>query len=243
MTPSTSASTDRPGPLARGPLAQGPLAQAWAPAGAIYLAVMTAGLAAGLWPQAIHASKSGLLTAPPPALAAVAVAQVGYLLLIHPLVLLRRAPAPRYWAARVVESAAYLVAGAPFYVVAAWMSDAVVADVVRTAACMACLWPVTWAAGRWLQQVPKARPTVTLLLLIAALGLPATYYLVREFVSPQGGSWLWSLAPATLAWDNAASRLPGPLPRPAWALGVWLAVALAAAMLRRAARPCPDAER
>ena len=164
MTKSTSAPIERSG---------GAAAAAWSPAGAAYLALLLAGLAVGLWPEAIYVSKSGLPAAPPPALRVVALVQVAYVLLIYPLVLLARArraaadPDPgaaailgrreradaggRYLLACAVESAVLLLAAVPFYVAAAWFADAVAADVVRTAICVACLFPIAWSAGAWLR--------------------------------------------------------------------------------------------
>jgi hypothetical protein len=205
------------------------LAAAWRPAGLLYLGACLAALLAGLWPQAIYPSHGGVLAAPLPTLQTLVTGQTLFILLVHPLIILRRADRGlirRYWTETLIESLTWLVVAGPLYVAAAWLADATAADVIRTAICLACFWPVAWSAGATLQSRPAARPAVVLLLLIVA-ALPAAYYLTCEFLRVFPAKWLWNLAPATFAWQAAASRAGGLIPRPLWPLGVWLAVAAA----------------
>jgi len=212
----------------------------WRPAGILYLAVCLAALAVGLWPDAVYPSRSNYRPAPLPTLQTLAVGQAAFILLVHPLVLLRRrdkAARPEHEDARaflasaVLETLGMLAATAPFYAAAAWLADATVGDVLRAALYAACLWPTAWAGAWCMIRRPRWASAVVLGLLLAALGLPAAWYVAREFLPAVGDAgWLWRLAPATFAWDNAASRLPNAAPEPLWALLAWPAIAVAVAI-------------
>jgi hypothetical protein len=219
------------------------LAAAWRPAGLVYLAVCLAALLVGLHPQAIYPSRTEVQAAPLPALQALATAQVLFLLLVHPLIVLRRSERDairRYWAETLVESLTWLAVTVPFYAAAAWLADATATDVIRTLVCLLLLWPLTWSAGSILRAGKAARPAVILLMLIVA-ALPAAYYITREFLGVFPSDWLWDLAPATFIWQAAASRAGGVVPTPLWPLVLWLVVAAALAaagmVQRRAASP------
>jgi hypothetical protein len=228
-------------------------AAAWRPAGAIYLLACLGGLAAGLWPDALYPPRDSYRGAPLPALQTLAVAQAAFILLAYPLVLFRRlrggtageagglsvnGQASRanlagagYWLHAAVESAVLLAVTSAFYLPAAWLADAVRDDVYRSAIGTACLFPVAWAAGWWMGTRP-GKTAVLLILLLAALGLPAGWYAAREFFLQAEGrvEWIWHLAPGTFAWDNAASRLPGIVPRPLWVVVAPPAAAAASAL-------------
>ena len=195
-----------------------------------YLAFCLAGLAAGIWPEAIYPSRADVLSAPLPALRTLAVAQVAFILLVYPLVAGARAGRcdARYWPEAVVESLALLAAAGPFYVAAAFLADATAVDAVRTAICAGSLWPAAWLAG-WMLRRPGARTPTVLALVVVTLGLPAAYYLVLEFLPVYPAEWLWRLGPVTFAWETASSRRPDVLPSPVWAMFVWPVVAAAAA--------------
>ena len=214
-------------------------AAAWRPAGLGYLAVCLAALLVGLYPQAVYPSRSDVTAAPLPTLHALATAQALFILLVHPLVLLRRFErgfGRRYWAETVAESLTWLIATAPFYVAAAWLGDATPADVARTAVFLLCLWPVAWSAGALLRTRPAARPAVVLGLLVIA-ALPGAYYIAREFLRVYAADWLWDLAPATFAWQVATARAGSAVPRPLWALLAWPALAAGLASLSAPHRP------
>ena len=207
----------------------------WRPAGLFYLAACIAGLAAGLWPGAICHPGGVSFAAPLATLRTLAVAQAAFILLVHPLILMRRSPR-RYWAEAIVETVGFVLVTVPFYVAAAWLGNAVAADVVRCGVYAICLWPVAWVAGALLHR-RKFAATVLIVLLVAAMGLPAGFYLAREFLSAVGDSgWLWRLAPATFAWDNASSRLGWLWPRPVWAMLVWPGLAAVALAIRQVLR-------
>jgi len=207
----------------------------WRPAGLFYLAACIGGLAVGLWPGAVRPPGGVSFAAPLPTLRALAVAQGAFVLLVHPLILMRRSPR-RYWSGAIVETAGLVLVTVPFYVAAAWLGNAVPADVVRCGVYAICLWPVAWVAGALLHR-RRLAAGVLILLLIAAFGLPAAFYLALEFLSGAGVSdWFWRLAPATFAWDNAASRLGWVWPRPLWATLVWPGLAAAGLVIRQVSR-------
>jgi hypothetical protein len=208
----------------------------------LYLAVVVAGLAAGLWPEATAAPKSARPSALLPSLQTVALAQVGFALLVQPLVALRRgerAAVRRYWPQTLLESAGLVLVTVPIYAAAAYFADAVAVDVVRTVICVVGVWTVGWAAGKHLACRRGGRGVLILMLLIVAVGMPAAYYIARQFLADADRlQWLWRVTPATLIWQAAAPRQACWLPRPLWALLVWpvLAAALILLDLLRPAR-------
>ena len=208
---------------------------AWRRSGLLYLAFCLAGLAAGLWPDAIYPSRADVPAAPLPVLQALAVAQVAFFLLAGPLVLwsLRAASPRRYWPRAAATLATYLLVAVPFYVAGAYLADATPADAVRTAVYIVCLLPLCGAAGVWLSGGSGARAATLVFLLVAAIGLPAGCYIAREFLAAVApAEWLRQLAPATFAWQTAASRGGSLLPSPAWAALVWPAAGAAGILLR-----------
>ena len=209
------------------------LSAAWRPGGVIYLVLCLAGLAAGLWPDAIYPSRLNVRPAPLPVLQTLALAQVAFVLLAGPLLAAgERSRGSAYVARTCLASAVYLLVTASFYAAAVVLADATVTDVARTALCVASLMPLGWAAGAWLRG-GAGRSGALLVLLLVALGLPAAYYIAIEFLQAVGSAeWLWRLAPATFAWDNAASQGASLLPRPLWAVCVWPVVAAGAGLLR-----------
>ena len=208
---------------------------AWRRSSLVYLAFCLAGLAAGLWPEAIYPSRVDVRAAPLPVLKTLAVAQVAFFLLAGPLVLwsLHAASPKRYWPRAAATLAAYLLAAAPFYVVGAYLADATPVDAVRTCVYIVCLMPAVAAAGVWLSAGGAARAVVLVGMPAVAIGLPAAYYMALEFLPAVGrAEWIRLLAPATFAWRTAASRGGSLLPSPAWAVLVWPAAGAAGIFLR-----------
>ena len=208
------------------------LAAAWQPAGLLYLAVCLVALLVGLCPEAIYPSRLDVPPAPLPALQTLAMGQGLFVLLVHPLIVLwrsERGRAGRRRAATLVESLTWLALTVPLYAAAAWLADATAADVLRAAAALLLLWPLSWAAGRLVAKRPAARPGVFLGLLVMA-ALPAAHYIAREFLGVFASDWLWDLAPVTFLWQAAASRAGGVVPTPLWAPLVWLVLAAALAL-------------
>ncbi len=211
----------------------GPLSAAWRPAAAMYLATCLVALAVGLWPEAIRPPDYTHTLTPSPALRALAVGQVVFVMLIYPLVLWGRWPKAeprRYWLRAAVESATLLAATAPVYLAAGYFSDATVGDVLRTAVMVATLFPAAWVAGLLLAK-GSVRPVVLIVLLAAAVGGPAIMYIGRELLREIAFDAA-AVSPTILAWRTAAERQDLIWPRPIWATLFWPALAAAALLLR-----------
>ncbi len=190
----------------------------WGPAGGLYLLILLAGLAAGLWPDAIRPPKRAPVAAPLPTLQALLVAQTAYFLLVHPLVVARRRPSPL---AAVAGCAFLLAAAAPFYLAAGWLADAVWLDGVRCVVLIVLLVPLSLALGAALDR-PRVGPVALVAMLLISLAIPAAGYLAAEFTpARKAASALWNLAPLTFAWRTAGSRIDTLFPRPAWAALTW----------------------
>jgi len=216
---------------ARGAAALGRL---WQGAGLLYLVTCLAGMAIGLWPHATFPSTQDVPTAPLPTLAALGVAQVAFILLIYPMVIWVRADRggiSRYWPLALAESALCTVAAVPFYLAAGFLADAGVADVVRTAVCVACVWPVAWAAGAWLVSARPRPGVVTLGLLGIAIGLPAACYIVADFFgATEAARRLSHFAPAMFVYQAAGGRSSSAVPEPLWGAICWPVIAAVAAL-------------
>jgi hypothetical protein len=209
----------------------------WKPAGAIYLGLCVLALAAGLWPELIFPPRSSIQPASLPALQALAVGQAAYFLLVWPIVQARRICAGRPTSVRgdAVETFGLLVVTVPLYILAAWFSDAVARDVIRTVALLATLAPLCWLLGR-LVAGPASRPWALLVMLALAVGLPATYYILLDFLPSLPRQWVWNVSPLTHAWAAARARAPQPLPGGLGSLLAWLVAAGAGFALRRLLR-------
>jgi len=204
------------------------LAAAWRPGGLIYLAVCALALLAGLFPQYVYPPR-GIQAAPLPTLSALALGQALFIIAVWPVLCLWRCQqgAIRHYAAEsITEALALLVAAAPLYLAAAWLADATALDVARTILTLLALWPLAISAGALMRARPALRPAVMLAMLVLA-ALPAVWYIWREFLGAMPADWLWDLAPAALAWQNAAGPAPALIPTPAWPPAVWLAAAAA----------------
>ena len=228
----------------------------WGPVGAIYLLTCLGGLAAGLWPDAIYPSSGDFRPAPLPVLHTLAVAQVGFFLLVYPIVLFRRnslqsetlptgrqvrnpplraaagpkpcLPAGRY---EIFETLGLFLATVPFYVAAGWVADATVVDCLRTGIAVAAICPLGWVAGRLLAR-PAARGPVLAGLLGITIGLPGLYYIFRDFLRILPAEWMiWYLSPVTFVWSASAARNSSLFPEPIWAFLIWPCAAAIGALI------------
>lgn len=222
-----SASTDpsRPGHVDACP---------WRPAGLLYLAALLAGLAAGLWPETIWPALADADSAPLPTLQTLALAQLAFVLLVYPMVLLRRfggdtpddQPSARaYWRAVTAESGLLTLLAIPFILPAAFLANATVTDVIRHLICLSAFWPLAWLAGAHYARRRRGAWMVTGGLLLIALGAPAACYVATEFLTASAADLAGTMTPALLVWRNAASRIETLGPQPLWAWLVWPVVA------------------
>ena len=187
------------------------------------LCTLAASLAAGLFPEAIAPDIDGIAPRTLPVLQCLALGQAAYLLLIWPLAT-RGGSLPSLLGMLGMS----LLLSLPAWALAAVLSDAVAIDVARTALYLLLLCPLSLVAARGLSR-PSGRTVLLLGLLIIVLGLPAGYYIVREFiaVSPLGAvERIWQLGPLTTAWEVATPRSGHWLPQPVWAALVWVVVAV-----------------
>ena len=203
------------------------------------LCVVAASLAVGIFPEAIAPDIDGLSPRTLPVLPCLAVGQAAYLLLIWPLA----ANGARSAGSLLTALAMSLLITLPAWALAAVLSDALLGDATRAIIYTLLLWPLALAGARWLAR-PATRTVMLLGLLIAAVGLPGGYYIVREFIaaSPLGAvERIWQIGPLTAAWDVASPRGGSWLPQPMWAGLIWFAfgAALLIAELgsRRTLRP------
>lgn len=142
---------------------EAPRTPLWRPAGLIHLAFCLAGLAVGLWTEAVFVDRHGPPAAALPTLRSLAVAQVLFGLLAWPVIAVRRGrQGPQRWLPPAGELGLCLLSAGPFYVAAAWFADAVWTDALRTALYVACVWSFALAAGVWLSTVRGSAEAPTL---------------------------------------------------------------------------------
>lgn len=193
------------------------------PAGLIWLGLCVAALAAGFWPQIFFLPKGTSPYSILPALQMVALAQVIWVVGVYPIVIQRRLLAgeqQRWWLDCAVESAWLIVAAGPVYLTAAWVADAVFADVLRMILHLICLWPLSLALGRLLA-VNCLRGPVMFIILVILLGLPAAAYVLEEFYRSRGMEIVTKISPIIFAWGNARSRTGEAFCDPVWAAAIW----------------------
>ncbi len=225
----------------------------WRPGALVYLAMLLGGLAAGLWPQYIYPAQRNH-PVPLPALQCLIAAQAAFFILVFPL-FLRRSASPgagdasgavtaiagphgpgcwcRYLAAAAAQTIVLVVIAAPFYVLAAYLADATATDVLRAVVYIVSICPLAWWGGWALARSGGAVTAALLVLLTAGLGLPAAWYIARDFFNSSAAATLWRIAPALEAWNAAASRSEGLLPVPAWPVIVFPIVACVLALVCR----------
>ena len=237
----------------------------WRGVGLLYLGFCLAGVAAGLWPEAILPSKNGPRPLPLPTLQTLALAQAAFFLLVYPLAIFRRCENQKLQIANCklqieeagpgeplgrsicnmqfaicnlfAETVVLLIVSAPFYYVSAYLADAVVVDAFRAAIGVACLVPLSWSGAAWLCRGGLWRAAGGVLLLVAAMGLPAATYIAAEVLKPEWADVLWRFSPATWLWQNCDSRLVSLLPSPLWPGVSYLAVAAVMFLLTLLAKP------
>ena len=204
----------------------------WRPGGLIYLAMLLAGTAAGLWSEIIHPSQEAAISSMLPTLKTLLIAQALFILLVYPLVNLWRleAQTPLTWPAMIGESAICMLLSLPFYLVCGYLADATVTDVGRVAIYAGLLWPVAWITSQAMRR-PRARPLMVLFMLLLTLAGPAIYYITLEFLNSAGASMVFHACPLTSLWELADVRQEIVWPRPIWASLLWPGVFIAGSLV------------
>ncbi|MFP4054454.1 MAG: hypothetical protein ACLFV7_11400 [Phycisphaerae bacterium] len=215
----------------------------WGPMGALHALCCLLGLVAGLWPDAVHPAAS-TRSAVLPTLSAVVVGQGVFLLLVYPLLLLRRqvhGTADPYGRRVTGESVVALLTAAPFYVIGAFLADGTWLDAARVALQVALLFPLAWAAGLWLGR-PTARSAVLVAMAVIALGMIASWYIAAEFVPDAPRAILWEAAPLLRLWSLGLGRQEALFVGPIWAWAIWPTLAAVAGLVHLLTRPKRDKE-
>lgn len=202
------------------------------------------GLGVGLFPQVLSATSNPYASH---ALQVLAVAQIEFLLLAYPAILIfRQLRIPRnrlpYAGAAhlklallpsMFEIVLWAVLAVPFWAAAGYFADATFQDVIRTAILWAGFFLPAWGMALLARRGEGGRTIALLLAAVFGLGAPAAGYVVREF-SAHFPAWLGKIIPATLAWSVAQSRLGHWAPRPLWAFVLFPAIGLAMILLHAA---------
>jgi len=173
--------------------------------------------------------------AAPPAMGAMLAAQTIFVLMFCSLLIHSRGSRTlrRYLIETRLEYAVLLAAMVPLYVIAAWLSDAGVRDVLRCLLYLSLVMSAAWGLSLWARG-PGTAAAVGFVAALGAVGLPVVRYLLVELAG--GPAWAGGLghaAPATFAFDLAARSgtfFVGPL----WAWMLWPVVGAVAALSRLA---------
>lgn len=218
----------------------------WRPADAAFMVASLAALAAGAFPEVFLPAHVVDRLACPPALQMLLAAQAGLLIMFCPLIIARRAERRAFLPGLLTQAGEFLtllIAGAPLYLVGAWLSDATALDVIRGVLYLAGVGVAAWGLGLWASAARAAILSAVALVGVAvAVGAPVVYYLVAE--ASEAGTrlgWLWSAGPVTCAFSVAAARGQQWHPAPLWAWALWPGVgaALACGRLLLTARQLP----
>ena len=132
------------------------------------------------------------------------------------------------------EALALVLVAAPFYLASAWLSDAILRDVLRCVLYLLGLFVLSAALGDLLRR-DSTRTAGLIAMLTILLGLPSLYYVCLEFAPSASCEWLRSLSPAMMAWDAAQARGGSLTPQPLWAWIVWPALGVAVKVVCRRA--------
>ncbi len=205
----------------------------WRGGGVVYLAMLLVGLAAGLWPEAIHQSQAYRSGGPLPVLQTVAVAQCAYFLLVWPIMLAARVDklaargddVGRVSAMSAIGETAVLIAvAAPFYVGAGYLANSTSLDVCRTAISVLCVLPLAWAGALWAATGSYGKPWTVLAMLLLAFGGAAGWYIAREFAAASStgvARAMWELSPITYVWSAGQGQVAQWVARPVWPVAAW----------------------
>jgi len=216
----------------------------WRPAGVVFLVVSAAAVAAGAFPELLFPRHVAQRMTAPPALPGLMAAQAVFVMIFCTLLLRPRAGRGLglYLLETVGEYILWLAVSVPLYVVAAWLSDATVREVIRGVLYLSAVAAGAWGLGLWFVSGRPAMMTAAVLVaVLAAAGLPVVYYLLAELAaSPPGAAWLRWAGPATCAFGLTAARGGRWYPSPLWSWALWLAVGVLAGFARLVVSPRRD---
>ncbi|NQU76082.1 MAG: hypothetical protein HQ546_07215 [Planctomycetes bacterium] len=205
-------------------------AHLWRPAILAWGGVNLAALCVGLFPRLLLA-ESAAPTGPLPALQALAIGQVGFALLIYPLILACRMQ-HRRCAEDIVEACLWMLMSLPFFAVAGYFADATAQDVVRVAVLTASMLFAGWGLADLAGWGSAGVSVSVLISVLIVLGGPMANYLAWAFWQELPPMWLWQGCPMTFASSVAAVRQDAWIPGPLWAWLLWPALAVTFVLVR-----------
>jgi hypothetical protein len=170
------------------------------PVSVLYLSIVSAGLATGLYADALFVGETQG-PAPLPTLPFVAIAQAIFFLLVWPVALsTRKEDTPP-----IRELLLLFVLAIPFLIIATFLSNATASDLLRSQVAVLTLVPLSLVAGQLLRR-PPWRSALLLGLLAITLLLPALCYCVLDFLDAPLAVTLYRAAPVTFVYTAATSN-------------------------------------
>ena len=188
------------------------------PVSILYVAILAAGMVLGLDADALFPRETQG-PAPLPVLPFVVIGQAIFFLLVWPVALSTRQQESH----PIREVGLCFLLTVPFLIVAAFLSNATVADVLRSQVAVLTLIPLSWVAGSLLRR-PPWRSGLLLGLLAITLLLPALCYCVLDFLDAPLAVTLFRAAPVTFVYTAAASNGEWSS-NPLWAWTHWVLLA------------------
>lgn len=205
----------------------------WRATGAAFLVVSLLGLSAGVFLEFFLPTHLSQTLPSVAALQMLISAQAIFLVMFYPLLAgsRRSRRADAFLLRGVFEYVILLAASMPLYVLAAYLSDATVTDVIRSLLYLSAVATGALGLGLWVRAGRVSIITAVTLAgaLIAVVG-PVLYYLLAELTDASGSAgWLWWASPATCAFESAGSRGANWYPTPIWAWALWPVAGIALA--------------
>ena len=199
------------------------------PVSILYVAILAAGVVLGLDADSLFPSETQG-PAPLPTLPWVVIGQALFFLLVWPVALSTRQKETQ----PIRELLLCFLLAVPFLIVAAFLSNATITDVLRSQVAVLTLIPLGWVAGSLLRR-PPWRSGLLLGLLAITLLLPALCYCVLDFLEAPLAVTLFRAAPVTFVYTAAASNGEWS-DNPLWAWTHWVILAGLLGLIRSRTR-------
>jgi hypothetical protein len=188
------------------------------PVSVLYLAILATGMGLGLYATALFPGETQG-PAPLPTLPFVAIAQALFFLLVWPVAISTRKEETR----AILELPLLFLLAIPFLIVATFLGNATIGDLLRSQLAVLTLVPISLVAGGLLRR-PPWRSSLLLGLLAITLLLPALCYCVLDFLDAPLAVTLYRAAPVTFVYTAATSNGAWPY-NPLWAWTHWILLA------------------
>lgn len=212
-----------------------PAGHEWRATGVVFLIVSLLALSAGVFPGFFLPAHRSQIGTGSSALQMLISTQAIFLVMFYPLLAGRRRASRTgaFLLQSAFECVLFLTAGIPLYVVAAYLSDATAADVIRSLLYLSAVATGALGLGLWVRAgFAEASPrragrvwiitAVTLAGALIAVGGPVLYYLLAELTDASvSAGWLWWASPTTCAFESAGAGGTNWYPTPIWAWALW----------------------